>query len=183
MTHQAAARRYARALFDVALVEADPQAVGRDLASFAALVAGHAELRRVLTSPAVPSPRKRALVNDLAGRAALAPPLAKLLGLLADRGRLALLPQITEEYQARLRDHLHVAEAHVTTAVPLGDEGRLAIERGLRGLTGRSVAMTTEVDPEILGGVVARIGSTVYDGSLRRQLERMREKLAGSVSG
>ena len=181
MTRQAAARRYARALFDVALKETDPQAVGRDLASFSALVAGHAELRRVLTSPAVPAPRKRALVEDLAGRAALAPALVKLLGLLADRGRLALLPLLDEEYQARLRDHLHVAKAHVTTAVPLGDEERLAIERGLSGLTGRSVAMTTAVDPGILGGVVARIGSTVYDGSLRRQLERMRDKLAGGA--
>jgi F-type H+-transporting ATPase subunit delta len=181
MSTRASAKRYARALFDVALEESDPEQAGRDLAAFADMVARHAELAQVLTNPAIPAARKRGLVEQLASRGNLVSPVKKLLGLLAHGNRLALLALVNEAYQARLLDHLKIVHAEVATAVPLGDEERGAIERGLGGLTGRTVSLTTTVDPGILGGVVARIGSTVYDGSLKRQLERMREKLAGGA--
>jgi len=181
MSARASAKRYARALFDVALEEANPEQVGRALTSFTELVARHAELAQVLTNRAIPAARKQGLVEQLASRGNLVAPVRKLLALLARGDRLALLPQIDEAYQARLLDHLNVVRAEVTTAVPLGDQGRQAIARGLGGLTGRTVSVTATVDPGILGGVVARIGSTVYDGSLKRQLERIREKLAGGA--
>ena len=95
MTSRAAAIRYARALFDVVLKEGDVQQAGRDLDSFAALVASHSQLERVLTNPAIPAPRKSALVDELLKKAGAVPvPLGKLLQLLADRDRLALLPDL-----------------------------------------------------------------------------------------
>jgi F-type H+-transporting ATPase subunit delta len=170
--------RYARALFDVALQESDPARVGGQLSAFAELVAGHAELGRVLTNPAVPVRMKRGIVERLVAPLALDAPLRKLLLLLADRDRLALLGDLADAYHARLLQHQQVVEAHVTTAAPLDGTRADAIASGLAEKTGRTVRLTTAVDPQLIGGVVARIGSIVYDGSVARQLERLRERLA-----
>jgi F-type H+-transporting ATPase subunit delta len=179
MTTQAAARRYGAALFDVSLKEADLEKVERDLASFVALLEEQRELDQVLLNPAIPATRKRSLVSTLASQMGLEPVVGKLLELLAQGDRLALAGQVLEQYRGRLLDHREFVRAEVMTAVPLDDDRLGAIRRGLGALTGRQVVLTARVEPEILGGVVARIGSTVYDGSLRRQLERIREKLAG----
>lgn len=181
MTGRAAARRYGVALFDVSLKETDPRKVEQDLGAFVALVGEHPELEQILLNPAIPAARKRSVVATLASRMSLEPVVSKLLELLAARDRLGLVPEVLEQYRERLLDHLEVVRAEVTTAVPLGDDRLAAIGQGLGALTGREVVMTTRVEPEILGGVVARIGSTVYDGSLRRQLERIKEKLAGGA--
>jgi F-type H+-transporting ATPase subunit delta len=179
MTARTAAARYARALFDVSVKEADPQQVERELAGFADLVSGHATLQQALTNPAVPAPRKRALVQALLSKAGrLSPPLGKLLLLLAARDRLGLLPHLVEAYRARLRDHLGIVQADVVSAAPLPAERLKALERRLARATGRQMALQSRVDPSIVGGVVARIGSVVYDGSVARQLENMRKALA-----
>lgn len=178
MTSRALASRYARALFDVALQESEPSRVGAQLADVAQLVASHAELSRVLGHPAVPAKVKRGIVERLLPQLALDAPLGKMLLLLADRDRLVLLPEVAEQFHARLLQHQKVVEAHVTTAEPLTPDRADAIARGLAERTGRQVRLTTSVDPALIGGVVARIGSTVYDGSVTRQLERMRERLA-----
>lgn len=170
--------RYARALLDVVREEGDVVAAERDLASFVSLVDGDAQLHRALTSPAVPAARKKALVAELLARASLQPPVAKILLMLAERDRLALLPVLLEEYRERLLDLQDIVRAEVTTAVPLGVDRVEALQRVFGTMTGRHVAMTTRVDPAIIGGVITRIGSVVYDGSVRRQLERMRETLA-----
>lgn len=177
MTNRAAAVRYARALFDVALKESDPQAVEQELAAFVALVQGHDQLAKVAVNPAVPAPRKAALVAELAARAGLSPVTARLLGLLATRDRLVLLPDLLEQYRQRVLDHQQVARATVTTAVPLTGESVAALGRAFARVTGRQVQVTPRVDPGVIGGVVAQIGSVVYDGSVRRQLERIREAL------
>jgi F-type H+-transporting ATPase subunit delta len=181
MTGRAAARRYGVALFDVSLKETDPRKVEQDLGAFVALVGEHPELEQVLLNPVIPVARKRSVVATLASRMSLEPVVSKLLELLAARDRLGLVREVLEQYRERLLDHLEVVRAEVTTAVPLGEDRLAAIGQGLGALTGRQVVMTTRVEPEILGGVVARIGSTVYDGSLRRQLERIKEKLAGGA--
>jgi F-type H+-transporting ATPase subunit delta len=178
MTSRALAIRYARALFDVALAESDPARVGEQLHQFAAIVAGHAELSKVLASPAVPKKIKAAILTDLVGQVTLESPLRKLLLMLADRDRLTLLTELDEAYQDRLLQHQQVIEAHVTTAAPLAPERADALARGLSEKTGRQVKLTTSVDPALLGGVVTRIGSTVYDGSVSRHLERLRQTLA-----
>ena len=177
MSNRTSAARYARALLDVSKVEGDPRAAERDLSSFVSLVRSDETLERVLTSPAVPVARKTALVSALLARMQLSKPVARLLTMLAQRDRLVLLPDLQDEYGKRLMDHLQVVRAEVTTAVPLPPERVEALRSALARKTGRSVTLTTAVDPSLIGGIVTRIGSVVYDGSVRRQLEKIRETL------
>ncbi len=178
MTNRTAAARYARALFDVSVQNRDLRRVEADLAGFADLIDGHQTLSRVLLNPAIPTERKRAVVDALVGRLGdIIPPVAKLLRLLAERDRLGLLTEVLRAYRARLFDHLGIVEAQVTTAQPLTPERAAAIEHSLARVSGRTVTMVTDIDPEILGGVVARLGTTVYDGSVAGLLARMRHHL------
>jgi F-type H+-transporting ATPase subunit delta len=180
VTGRAAAGRYARALFDVALGErVDLQRAESDLAGFSALMSGNDQLARVLTNPAIPTAKKRAVVEQLIARSAsLLPQVAKLLLMLADRDRLVLLSDILQAYRHRLMDYQNVVRAEVVTAIPLTPERLSAIEAGLARATGRRVQLETRVDPDIIGGAVARIGSTVYDGSITMQLQKMGEAFA-----
>jgi F-type H+-transporting ATPase subunit delta len=130
-----------------------------------------------MTNPAVPAPKKRAVVDILLPKLELSPVVRKTLQMLASRDRIALLPALLEAYRSRLMDHQNVVRADVTSAVALPPDSVKKLERELAALTGRTVVMTAATDPSIIGGVVAQIGSTVYDGSVRRQLEKMREKL------
>lgn len=182
MTNRTAANRYARALLDVAIQDgADLQLAEAQLAEFSGTIDGHPELSKVLLNPAVPAPRKRAAVQALTQRAGLLPVVAKLLVLLAERDRLVLMPDLVAAYRERLLDHLRVVRAEVTTAVALGEGQAKALEAGLARLTGRTVTLATRVDPSIIGGVVARIGSTVYDGSVTRQLSKMKQRIVESA--
>ena len=178
MTSRAAAARYARALLDVVLNEnGNPEQVERELTQFADLIAGNRELQSVLVNPAVPVSGKRGVMKELTGRVTLSSPVAKLLLMLADRDRLALLPDLLAVYRERLMDYQKVVRAEVTTAMPLGDAHAARLQQKLAEVTGRRVMMTTSVDPGLIGGVVARIGGTVYDGSVATQLETVKRKL------
>jgi F-type H+-transporting ATPase subunit delta len=178
MTNKSAAKRYARALFDVAVKEkGDVQRIEKELGDFLELFRQHPNLEKVLLNPAVPAPRKRAAVVELTRQLAVSPVLGKLLALLAERDRLALLPDLLSTYRERLLDYQHVIKAEVVTAEPLTADAGQAIQRRLAEVTGKSVALATRVDPTIIGGLVARIGSTVYDGSVTRQLEKIRSRL------
>ena len=178
MTGRAVATRYARALFDVTLKEGDLQDVSRDLNGFAELVGSNDALARVLSNPAIPVQKKRAVVNALLARAgALSPIVAKLLVLLADRDRLVLLPEIVRAYDNRLMEHAQVVRADLVSAVALSSERLQALQEGLARATGRRVQMENRVDPSILGGAVARVGSTIYDGSVTTQLARLKKQL------
>jgi len=177
MTARMRALRYARALLDVAVAEADPVAVELQLAAAAELFTEHDELWKVMTNPSVPAPKKRAIVDSLLPQLDVSPVVQKTLQMLASRDRVALLPGIVEAYRLRLMDHQKVVRASVTSAAPLPADRVKALERELAGITGRRVVMSTAVDALIVGGVVTQIGSTVWDGSVRRQLEKMREKL------
>ena len=178
MPSRASATRYARALFDVALKESDPVQIERDIASFAGLMASNAELHGALTNPAVPVAAKRRITEALAKRLSAASPAQKLLLLLADRDRLAVVPDLLAVYRERLMEHQQVVRAEVTTAAPLTADRAAQLQQQLADMTGRTVDMTTSVDPAIIGGVVTRIGGTVYDGSLATQLAKLKEKLA-----
>ena len=183
MTSRTAGTRYARALFDVARKEGNIEQAGRDLAAFAQLVAGHDLLPRVLSNPAIPASRKRAVIEHLLARAgSLTPVVGKLLTLLADRDRLVLLPDVAAAYQDRLMEHANVVRAEVVTAVGLPADRMAALQHGLAQATGRQVQLESRVDPSIIGGAITRIGSTVYDGSVTRQLEKMKEALTAAGS-
>lgn len=177
MSGRVSAARYARALLDVSIKESDPVRVGEQLDSFARLVIDHATLRSTLSNPGVTVGAKRKIVEELSARLSVASPLAKLLAMLADRDRLALLPDLNDVYQARLREHQQILQAEVTTAAPLDTAHTDALRERLQTATGRRVTMTTRVDPSLIGGLVARIGSTVYDGSVSTRLAKMRERL------
>jgi F-type H+-transporting ATPase subunit delta len=177
MSKQASAGRYAKALLDVAIKEADPVKVEQDLASFADVFDKNDDLQKALLNPAVPVHAKRNVMEQLVARMNPPKPLGKLLLLLTDRDRLDLLPDLVTAYRDRLMDYQNIVRAEVVTAAPLPEPLARQLQEKLGRVTGRSVTMTTRVDPAIIGGVVARVGSTVYDGSIATQLERMKDKL------
>jgi F-type H+-transporting ATPase subunit delta len=177
MSGRATAVRYARALLDVAIKESDPARVEQDLAAFAGLVEANPDLREALTNPVVPAHAKQRVVNELVTRQGLKPPVSKVLLMLAERDRLSILADLLQVYRERLMEHQGVVRAEITAAAELSTERLEQLQQRLAGVTGRTVTMTTRVDPSLIGGVVARIGGTVYDGSVATQLERMREKL------
>ena len=181
MSARASAGRYARALLDVAIDQGNARQAGDDLAAFAGLAAAHGELQRALTNPAIPVLRKRGLVDAIAARAGACAPVANLLGMLAERNRLALVAEIDRAYRLRLMEHEGVIEAEVTTAEPMDAAEVDAMRDRLASATGRTVRMTARTDASLIGGVVTRVGSTVYDGSVAAQLEKIRTRLGGQL--
>ena len=177
MSTRTAAARYARALFDVARKEADLSVVQSDLNGVVAVAQEHPALGRALGNRALPDTARRNLVMAVGEKLGVSAPVAKLLGLLADRKRLELLPEVAAVYSERLLEHQNVLQADVTTAVPLSADDARRLEASLKSATGKQITMRVSVDPSLLGGVVARVGSTVYDGSVRTQLKKMRDRL------
>jgi F-type H+-transporting ATPase subunit delta len=180
VTSSAAAGRYARALFDVVLKEqpGDLDAVQTQVTDLAALFAGNPAMAGVMGNPAIPVTKKIAVVQAVLARAgAIASPMAKTILMLAERDRLMLLPEIVRIYGERLMDHQQVIRGQVTTAMALAPEKLRALEQGLAQATGRRVVLQAKVDPSIIGGLVARLGSTVYDGSVTTQLQKMKQTL------
>jgi F-type H+-transporting ATPase subunit delta len=182
VTSGAAAGRYARALFDVAVKErADLEKVQADLQQFVDLFKQHPLLGGTLSNPAIPASKKQALTQAVIDRLGTVSPIVrKLMLLLAERDRLALLPEVARIYGERVMDHLKVIRGEVTTAVAIAPERLRALEQGLQQATGRKVVLESRVDPSIIGGAVTRLGSTVYDGSVTTQLEKMRQALVQS---
>ena len=177
MSSRASASRYARALFAVA----DPtlrRGIDDELASISRLFAEQAELQAVLASPSVPPTAKRGIVQTFVERAGVSTTVAKLLTLLAERDRLSLLTDVAAVFHELLLEEQNVLQAEVTTATPLGADEQEGIRARLSAATSKQVTITPRVDPGIIGGIVARIGSTVYDGSLANQLARIRERLS-----
>lgn len=180
MTARAAAARYARALFDVVRQRGDLANADADLTALADLIRDHAELARVAASPGVPAARKRAMVEALAGRLGPSTEVRNLALLLAERDRLVMLPAVAAAFHSRVLDHQGVVRAELTTAAPIDEAQRAALEASLGGATGRTVRLTTKVDQDIIGGTVTRVGSVVYDASVARQLERLKSTLLES---
>jgi F-type H+-transporting ATPase subunit delta len=180
VTAGAASGRYARALFDVVLREGNDAAAEKvqgELQQFVELFA-HGPLAQVLGNPAIAVSKKKALANALIERAGpVSAPLAKLIVILAEKDRLTLLPGIARAYGDRVMDHLKIVRGEVTTAVALSADTLRALEQGLASATGRKVVLEARVDPSIIGGVVTRLGSTVYDGSVTTQLQKMKQSL------
>jgi F-type H+-transporting ATPase subunit delta len=181
VTDRGIARRYAHALFDVVSDDRADLALG-DLRGFAQLLAGHAELRRVLDTPTVPPQRKKAIVEaviDAAG--GVVPEVRRLLGLLADRDRLMVVTVVADAFAARVMASRQVLPAEIVTAIPLADEQRSRIAGALKRATGSDITMRERVDPGIVGGLIARVGSVVFDGSVTRHLQRLRDRLLAGV--
>jgi F-type H+-transporting ATPase subunit delta len=178
MTSRTAAARYARALLDVATTEsADLETIARELDDFIAFLDQQPALQRLLLNPAVPAPRKRSSMEQITKLSGFTTIVSKLLILLADGDRLGLLHDVASIYHELLAERQNIVRAEVTSAEPLSQEKTGAIEKRLAAMTGKRVSMTTKVDKDIIGGMVARVGSTVYDASIATQLKRIRERL------
>ena len=182
MSRRTSATRYARALLDVAIQESDPAKIERDLSWFVTMVEGNAELKRALLSPRVPPDRRRSLVTALLEQNGAEMPLVKLLGMLADRSRLDLLHDLLDVYRERQLAHENIVKGTVTSAAPIAPEHIAALQRSLSGATGKQVELDVAIDPALIGGVVARIGSTVYDGSVTTQLQKVKERLTAAAT-
>ena len=186
MTVQPVARRYAGALFDVTKSDggqasSQADAISQALNDLAGLVAGHDELHNLVASPTVPPTAKKAVMLAVVDAAGIKiDEVKRLIGLLADHDRLPILNQIAEAFAERLRESRKVAHADVTTAVPLTAESRAALADALGKASGKKVTMTERVDPAIIGGVVARIGTFVYDASIANQLDKLKKQLTAN---
>jgi F-type H+-transporting ATPase subunit delta len=183
----AVAFRYARALVDVvtapgaAAPPRDPRAVGSQLAEFEQVLRQNAELQILFATPAIPTAKKIAVLGSLAPMAGLEPLAQRFLSVVLQHERISLLAEITEAYQLALNERLGVVVAQVTSARPLGEAERQQLSSALRARTGKQVQMTFALDPGLIGGVVAQVGSTIYDGSVRGHLERLRAELASQA--
>lgn len=178
MSVRTSANRYAKALFDVALSEnTELPKIARDLSEITELITENTELRRALERVGIPDQARTAVMDQVADRLGAAPPVKKLLAVLTHTRKLELLKDLVEAYNQRLLAHQNIVRAEVTSAVPLSQDKTKALADSLSQVTGKKVELQVSVDPELLGGVVARIGSTVYDGSVKTQLQRLRQEL------
>ena len=176
ITDAKVAKRYARALFNVAGRSGKVDAVHRDLSSVSAACAQSPELRRVLESPLITANRKREIIDQVF-KADIDALSRQFLHLLVEKRREEILPTVGEEF-VRLADEARgLVRAQAVVADPLDDLQRASFLESLERRTGKTVELTVEVDPGIIGGAVVRMQDTVIDGSVRGALERIREEM------
>jgi F-type H+-transporting ATPase subunit delta len=167
---------YANALFEVAQVEGSLDAVENELFQLARALETSDELRNTLTDDAIPVARRQSVIEDLLGNRA-SPVTVSLVSFVVGSGRARQLPAIVDRLVARAAEAKNKTVAEVRTAVPLTDDQRSRLADALGRATGKSVEVKSIVDPSVLGGVVAQIGDTVIDGSIRHRLEQLRESI------
>ncbi len=180
MLRDPAAKRYAQAAFELARDRDELEVWERDLRQLGEALASP-EAVAFVASRRVNTEAKEAFLQRAAGEPS--PLVWNLVRLLEARGRLALLPQIAEQFQALLDEHRGVAHAQVLTAVAMSDEDRQALAARLSELTGKQVQVEAYEEPEILGGLIARIGDRLIDGSTRSKLLALKRELAGATRG
>jgi F-type H+-transporting ATPase subunit delta len=181
MNDRGDAARYARELFDVSWRHGQADTVATELETIVEAARDYAPQVRPLFHPLVPKAKKLETIRRFSQTLGVSKPTAVVLEALAQYYRLDLLGEIARSFRERLNDKKGVVRARVTTAVPLPAEQADALTRRLTEVTGRQVTLQTNVDPSIIGGVVTEVDSTVYDGSVTRQLARMRQKLVENV--
>jgi len=169
--------RYAAALVDVALDQKNADRVKRDLASFVEAFSQSADLRNALESPAVSREAKLQVIQRLGGLMDLVQPVRNFLCVLVDHHRTELLFEIQEAFRVDLNARQNIAQATVTSARALGADERKKLVEMLEEQTKKKIEAQFHEDESLVGGAVVRVGSTVYDNSVRAQLDRMRERL------
>ncbi|MBI4463973.1 MAG: ATP synthase F1 subunit delta [Acidobacteria bacterium] len=175
--------RYARALVDAVTGPAarptlrDPQNTAQQLQDFRTLLEANTELRTLFTTPAIATARKKAVMGEIASTLGLDPLTKNFLIVVIDHDRMPLLEEIVEAFETLLDQRLGIAVAEITTARPLEEIEKQELAEALRARTGKQVRMNFVLDPSLLGGVMARVGSSIYDGSVRGILERLRTEL------
>jgi F-type H+-transporting ATPase subunit delta len=172
---------YARACADVVLdSHLDVNRSLAELRTIASLLAASSELRRVWENPAVPAEQKRQVLDVIAGRDGISKQVRNLVAVLIDHRRTHFLEPIIQQLEKELDARLGFAEAEITSARALGDAEKREFEAQVGKLTGKKVRAQYGEDASLLGGAVVRVGSTIYDGSVKGQLERLKEAISGN---
>ena len=183
MTSLALVNRYANALVDVVLdakSEVKPADAVTELRSFATAVSGSPEFRNILASPAVPKARKRAILRRIAQTLGLSRVITNFLLVLSDHGRAGALAETVHAFEQSLDERMGFVHAEVRSAFELTEQQQHALSAELVRLAGKQIRMKFVADPQLIGGVKARLGSKVYDGSVRGHLARMRASLVAA---
>jgi F-type H+-transporting ATPase subunit delta len=170
---------YARAFADVVFDKhLDPAKTLQEAQALAQLAAGSLELREVWEAPAIPGEQKRALLDAIVARTGFSRPVRNFVAVLMDHRRIKFLDPIVKEFEQELNRRLGFVEAQVTSARELGGPERNALEAQVAKLTGHKVRARYAQDGSILGGAIVKVGSSIYDGSVKGQLERIREAIS-----
>ena len=180
MSVETVARRYAAALADVVEKNGETTTVREELKTWEQLIAGNADLQSAFGNPSIPHLEKEAVLNGLIARTNPSRTTANFLRVVLKNGRLVDLAAINERFDVVLQERSGVVAAQVTSARDLSQEEKAALKSNIERLTGRQVDLSFEINDAIIGGVVTRVGSTVYDGSVKTQLENLRQELIGS---
>src|SRR5438093_165193 len=170
-------RRYARALFSLAVEEGKHERVGEELEAVAQAIRASGEARTVLENPGYTPAQRHALADVLAKSLSLSPLVANFLRFLVDRHRLAEIPAIARSFAEMVDEKVGRVRAMVTSAKPLSEEELRRVREVLSQATRRSIVLEARADPQIVGGLIAQVGAKEFDGSLRTQLERMKREL------
>lgn len=169
---------YAAAFADVVMEQGlDAAQVLNQTKALADLVAANKELREVWETPSIPAEQKRAVLDAIVKREAISSPVRNFVAVLMDHGRVNLLAEIVKQFEVELDQRLGFVEAQITSAHELDEREREALESRIQVLTGKKIKARYSRDAALLGGAVVRIGSTIYDGSVQGQLERIRQAI------
>lgn len=179
MSLQTVARRYATALADVAVDRREEREVQTELDSWASIIESNPQLKEIFGNPTVAYDQKRKVLEELISRTRVRETTASFLRVLLKNQRLAQLRDVAIRFGQILDERGGMVAAEVTTARPISEELKTALHDTLAAATGRKVRLSFNTDEAIIGGVVARIGSTIYDGSVQNHLERLSEGLVG----
>jgi F-type H+-transporting ATPase subunit delta len=177
MARGAAARRYAKALFELAKEGGQVAAVVGELTSMGDLLEGSPELHDVLFRPLHPVSQRRGVLNGVTERIGASPTVQSFFSLLIDQRRLVDFPAIREEFERLASEDAGLRRAEVVSAGALREDQLERLRRALSARTGGQVEVSVRVDPSLLGGVIAKVGDLVFDGSLRTQLRQLRANL------
>ena len=170
--------QYANALADIAMEQGAVEPAARQLQEFSAAYMESPELQNYLDSPAISPENKRAVLEKIAARMGASKVVRNFLFVVSDHGRSRDFPQIADSFQDVVRERQGIADAKIFSAVRLSEGQKTELTQKLTQLTGKTVDPNYFIDPELLGGVLVRVGDTIYDGSLRNRLQQMQAKLA-----
>jgi F-type H+-transporting ATPase subunit delta len=175
------AARYARAFADVVVdAQLNPAEVEQQLNDFAVTLAGSKDLKEVLLNPSIPVRKRVSILDAVNGRVGGGPKVRNFLAVLISHERLSSLHEILNEYRLEMNRRSAISDAEIVSARPLGEQERSALAGQVAELAGTRVNATFHEDKSLIGGVIVRIGSTIYDGSVRGRLERLKERLVSN---
>jgi F-type H+-transporting ATPase subunit delta len=171
------AKRYARALVELSEEKKTVDKTKADLAAFVGAVDALPAMQKLFASPVFTPENKKAVIKDLAGKLSMQPTTQRFVEHLAETGRIRYVKDVNEAFQEILAERQNRAAVRLTTAVTINNGDLAEIKQKLEGLTGKQVDIDSQVDTTLIGGAKAQIGSTIYDGTIKNQLNKMRNQL------